>query len=65
VNVQDAFNSFNVHSFIDTPQLRDRFVGTARIRAAYLGFAWTFGAPPKPSPPPPPPETDAEPIHGD
>ncbi|HLZ77006.1 TonB-dependent receptor domain-containing protein [Phenylobacterium sp.] len=64
-NVQDAFNTFNARNFINTPQLRDRSISTARIQAAYLGFSWNFGSPPKPTrPPPPPPEPEPEAIHG-
>jgi hypothetical protein len=61
--VQDVFNSFHARSFTDTPLVRDRQFSTGRIRAAYVGFAWTFGTPPK-RPPPPPPEPEPETIHG-
>ncbi|HZZ66632.1 MAG TPA: TonB-dependent receptor [Phenylobacterium sp.] len=64
-NVQDVFNTFHARSFIDTPLLRDRAFGTGRIQAAYVGFSWNFGSPPKPTrPPPPPPEPEPEAIHG-
>ncbi|MGZ6038127.1 MAG: TonB-dependent receptor domain-containing protein [Phenylobacterium sp.] len=65
VNVQDVFNTFHARSFIDTPLLRDRAFSTGRIQAAYAGFSWNFGTPPKPvRPPPPPPEPEPEVIHG-
>ena len=64
-NVQDVFNTYHARSFIDTPLLRDRAFSTGRIRAAYVGFSWSFGSPPKPRPPPPPPpEPEPETIHG-
>jgi len=64
-NVQDVFNTYHARSIIDTPQLRDNAFSTGRIQAAYLGFSWNFGSPPKPTkPPPPPPEPEAETIHG-
>ncbi|HEY3947447.1 TonB-dependent receptor domain-containing protein [Phenylobacterium sp.] len=64
VTVQDVFNSFDSVNIINTPQLRDRVQSTGRIRAAYVGFAWNFGTPPKRPPSPPPPEQDPETIHG-
>ncbi|HEX5263703.1 MAG TPA: outer membrane beta-barrel family protein, partial [Phenylobacterium sp.] len=64
VTIQDLFNSFNSHSVIDTPQLHDVNIGTGRIRAAYVGLAWTFGTPPKRTTPPPP-EQEPETIHGE
>lgn len=63
VTVQDVFDSFRFRQVIDTPQLHDRTLGTGRIRAAYVGLAWTFGAPPKRASPPPP-EQEPETIHG-
>ncbi len=64
-NVQDVFNTFNAKNFINTPQLHDRSITTARIQGAYAGFAWNFGTPPKPvRPPPPPPEPEPEAVHG-
>jgi outer membrane receptor protein involved in Fe transport len=64
VNVQDVFNTFHARSIIDTPLLQDRAFSTGRIQAAYVGFAWNFGTPPKRPPPPPPPEPEAETVHG-
>jgi len=63
-NVQDALHTAGGRSVIDTPLLRDRTSIMGRSRGAYLGFAWTFGAPPKARPPPPPPEQEPEAIHG-
>jgi outer membrane receptor protein involved in Fe transport len=62
-NVQDVFNSFHARSFTETPLFRDRQFSIGRIRAAYVGLAWTFGTPPK-RPPPPPTEPEPETIHG-
>ncbi|MFI4964855.1 MAG: TonB-dependent receptor domain-containing protein [Caulobacterales bacterium] len=64
VTVQDVLDTYRAHGFIDTPLLRDRVVNSGRIRAAYLGFSWSFGAPPK-RPAEPPPEPEPEAIHGE
>ena len=63
VTVQDVFDTFRSRSIIDTPQLHDVSVGRGRIRAAYVGLAWSFGSPPK-RPQPPAPESEPEAIHG-
>jgi len=63
INIQDVFDTFSARQIIDTPQLHDRNVGTGRIRAAFVGLSWSFGAlPRKPTPPPTEPEPEA--IHG-
>jgi outer membrane receptor protein involved in Fe transport len=64
LNVQDAFHSFRSRSVVDTPLLSDRSLIMGRSQAVYMGFSWSFGAPPKRSPPPPPPEPESETIHG-
>ena len=63
-NIQDVFHTAGGHSVIDTPILRERTSFSGRSRAAYMGFAWTFGSPPKARPAPPPPEPESETIHG-
>ncbi|MBS0363516.1 MAG: TonB-dependent receptor [Proteobacteria bacterium] len=65
VTVQDVLGNYHLNLFTETPQLRDHAMAVGRVRAAYVGFAWTFGAPPKRTPPPPPPpEPEADTVHG-
>ncbi|THD60744.1 TonB-dependent receptor [Phenylobacterium sp.] len=63
LTVQDVFNTFRSEQIIDTALLHDRAIGSGRIQAAYLGFAWSFGAPPKISRDPAP-EPEPETPHG-
>ena len=64
VTVQDVFGRYHLHVVDSTPTFRDVGIASGRIRAAYVGFSWNFGAPPKRTPPPPPPEPEADMIHG-
>jgi outer membrane receptor protein involved in Fe transport len=63
LTVQDVFNTFRSEQIIDTALLHDRSISSGRIQAAYLGFAWSFGAPPKLSHEPAP-EPEPETPHG-
>ena len=64
LTVQDVFDSFRSHSVIDTPQLHDVTIGAGRIRAAYVGLSWSFGALPKRQPAQPPEGAEPEATHG-
>jgi outer membrane receptor protein involved in Fe transport len=41
---QDPLNSYRFRQRIDTPTLHERTVDRGRIRAAFVGFTWTYGA---------------------
>jgi outer membrane receptor protein involved in Fe transport len=44
---QDLFGTVHFGTNIDTPTLRERYVGRPAIRAAFIGFNWNFGQPSK------------------
>jgi outer membrane receptor protein involved in Fe transport len=41
---QDPLNSYRFRQRIDTPTLKERTVDRARVRAAFVGLNWSFGA---------------------